>query len=524
MITQIAQGGLYSMVASNHCGTSTASVNVSVNALPSSVLAGANSTTICLGNTLDLSASAMGIVDSWSWSGPAGFSSANQQPSLVLNQFNQTGDYVVSATNTCGTVTTSIHITVVDAPPTNAVALAAADSVCLLNTLTLSGSATGTISSWSWTGPGGYTSNIQNPTIGISSLAQGGSYVMTATNNCGSITASVSVSIINNSAPSNVIASSGSNPACVNDIVNLAGQAVGAVDSWLWTGPLGFTSPLQHASLQILSANQAGTYLLTASNECGIASSSFQLNINDKPSNASLSASINPVCEGGVTDLSGTAMGNIFTWTITGPGGFSTTGPTATINTGSVSQSGYYTLTASNNCGNTYDSIYLDVNPLPVLNPLLLAGNYLVVSSPDLLNQFEWYYNGLPQGVNNDSLLCSADGDYYCIAWSADNCMALSDTLNVVCTSVGIKEILGNSLSVFPNPVNGTLFIRADVLPGRYRLSLTNTLGQEIRKIDLHVRSNRLEAEMNLTDEAAGVYYLSLMGEREKWVIRVSKN
>ncbi len=68
--------------------------------------------------------------------------------------------------------------------------------VCPGANLNLVGNATGA-TSWSWTGPNGFTSNLQNPTITGITAAGAGVYHLTASNTCGSAavvnTASVTV-------------------------------------------------------------------------------------------------------------------------------------------------------------------------------------------------------------------------------------------------------------------------------------------------------------------------------------------
>ncbi len=71
--------------------------------------------------------------------------------------------------------------------------------VCVGGTITLAVSATGqgTIS-YAWTGPNGFTSTLQNPTIPGAANAMAGTYTVTISNGCGSsASANVTVSVIN---------------------------------------------------------------------------------------------------------------------------------------------------------------------------------------------------------------------------------------------------------------------------------------------------------------------------------------
>ncbi|MBK7886892.1 MAG: hypothetical protein IPJ86_06170 [Bacteroidetes bacterium] len=82
---------------------------------------------------------------------------------------------------------------------------------------------------WSWTGPNGFTSNSQNPSVNNIQANQAGTYTVTATNSCGSTSSSVNVTV--NSQPTNGSATASSNPACIGNTVNLSGNANGSITS-----------------------------------------------------------------------------------------------------------------------------------------------------------------------------------------------------------------------------------------------------------------------------------------------------
>ncbi len=83
-------------------------------------------------------------------------------------------------------------------PPTGVTAVATPNPICVGETLNLSGSATDGATSWSWTGPNGFTSTLQNPTIPNITTAGAGVYTLTASNACGSATATTAAVTVNN--------------------------------------------------------------------------------------------------------------------------------------------------------------------------------------------------------------------------------------------------------------------------------------------------------------------------------------
>jgi gliding motility-associated-like protein len=157
-------------------GTGTTTVNM-INTSPVNALVPASA---CEGGTVALTAIAVGAV-SYSWSGPGGYVSSLQNPLLSNVTISQGGIYTVTAsftgagTNTCTTVTTTT-VTVI---PASTVALTPLSTVCSLGTINLS--APGGGNTYNWTGPGGFTSNVQNPVINNAEVLKQGIYSVSIT-------------------------------------------------------------------------------------------------------------------------------------------------------------------------------------------------------------------------------------------------------------------------------------------------------------------------------------------------------
>ncbi|SFE06872.1 hypothetical protein SAMN05518672_104360 [Chitinophaga sp. CF118] len=110
-----------------------------------------------------------------------------------------------------------------------------------------------TVSSYSWTGPNGFTSTLQNPTV-----TAGGQYIVTATLPSG-CTVSAPVTVAEDKAAPDLSASGGS-LGCQTSIVINASTSV-ASPQYSWSGPNGFTSTLKSPTV-----NTAGTYTVTVTN------------------------------------------------------------------------------------------------------------------------------------------------------------------------------------------------------------------------------------------------------------------
>jgi hypothetical protein len=107
--------------------------------------------------------------------------------------------------------------------PTAVTASAAPNPICAGSTLTLTGSATGA-TGWSWTGPNGYTSSLQSPTIASITIAGAGVYTLAAGNTCGWTTGANTASVTVSAAPTTAAAGSDINPACGVTTATLAGN------------------------------------------------------------------------------------------------------------------------------------------------------------------------------------------------------------------------------------------------------------------------------------------------------------
>ncbi len=169
----------YSVRANNGCGSSTTTSGASAaDYITPSTPTASNNGPICAGSTLMLSTPAVSGA-TYSWTGPNGFTSAVQNPSITNATTAATGTYSVTITvNGCTSAagTTSATVKAKPATPT----AGNNGPICAGSTLSLTAS---TISgaTYSWTGPNGFTSAVQNPSITNATTAATGTYSVTAT-------------------------------------------------------------------------------------------------------------------------------------------------------------------------------------------------------------------------------------------------------------------------------------------------------------------------------------------------------
>jgi len=235
-----------------------------VNQLP--VATAANNGPLCEGLTLNLLGTPDGMA-SYSWTGPNGFTSTQQNPTITNVTAAAAGVYSLIVTNSSGCTSLAVTTTVViNANPT---ATASNNGpMCEDLTLNLYGQPSGA-ASYQWTGPNGFTSNVQNPTIANVTAAAAGQYVLIVSNasGCQSV-GNTSVTIF--AKPATTATNNG--PLCVGTILNLLGGPAG-MTSYAWTGPNGFTSIVQNPTIASVTAVNAGVFTLLVTNSTGCSAS-----------------------------------------------------------------------------------------------------------------------------------------------------------------------------------------------------------------------------------------------------------
>ena len=358
----LAMAGVYTLTVTNASGCiSATTTTVTVNAL--SIATVSNNGPVCAGSALNLTGGPAGMT-TYSWTGPNGFTSLLQSPAVSANTtLAMAGVYTLSVTNAPGCTNTASTTVVVNALP---VATATNNGpVCAGSALNLTGGPAG-MTTYSWTGPNGFTSLLQNPTVGVNAtLAMAGVYTLTITNTSGCIsTATTTVTV--NALPIATVSNNG--PVCAGSALSLTGGPAG-MTTYSWTGPDGFTSASQSPSVSAsATTTMAGVYTLTITNANGCTGTATMTKVvNVLP--VATASNNGPVCAGSVLSLTGGPAG-MTTYSWTGPGGFASILQNPSVSTNAdIAMSGVYalTITNANGCTNTATTT-VTINALPLVN------------------------------------------------------------------------------------------------------------------------------------------------------------
>jgi gliding motility-associated-like protein len=230
--------------------------------------------------------------------------------------------------------------------------------ICAGSTLNLTCTPTVAGATYSWTGPGGFTSSLQNPTRPAATIFMSGTYTVNiSVAGCPGIPVTTNVTI--NPVPAAPVAAA-TTPICSGSTLNLSTTSAGP--TWSWTGPGGFTSSLQNPSVPSATTAASGTYSVTVTSAAGCTSSPGTVNVTVNPTPAAPTASNQSICYGMTATLTASGSGPTYEWynapggTLLGTGSSFTTPPiTSTTN--------YYVQTNAAGCIGPMTTVTVNVAP-----------------------------------------------------------------------------------------------------------------------------------------------------------------
>ena len=371
--------GSYCVAKTNQCGTANDCININGVYAPKVTLG--NDTSLCNGAPIILDAGNIGSTYLWS---PGG------QTTQTIT-VSSTGSYSVVVTNSCGTGSDQINVTLVATPPN--VNLGADLLLCSPGSLPHTLDAGNPGSNYYW------STGSHNETISVST---GGHYFVTVTNGCGidldTITIATAPALGLNLGPDTVLCG----PA------SLLLNARNTGSTFLWS-PGGQTT-------QTKTVTTSGNYSVTVTNACGSASDNINVILQSGLPIVNLGAD-KSICTGTATLLNaGNATGQTYLW--------STGATTSSI---SVTLPTIYWVDVTNACGTKRDSITLS-NGLPsyTLGPdrFVCAPASVSLSAAGAGTFYHWSTSS-----SNSSITVSTTGIYWVDVFNA--CGVVRDSIFV---------------------------------------------------------------------------------------------
>jgi gliding motility-associated-like protein len=222
----------------------------------------------CTGSPISLNSNTnAGGTITYSWTGPNGYTSAVSNPSDAT----EAGMYELTISSSgCQSALANTTVVINPIPTAQANYMA---PFCTGILLQLNGStASPATATYSWSGPNGYTSTLQNPNDGT----EAGTYTLIVTQS-GCTSAPATVNVISQ-VP--FVSASNAGPYCEGTPIQLTGftTASGTI-SYSWNGPNGYTSQAQNPA----DITEAGTYTFTVQEGGCSNSASTQVIVKPNP-------------------------------------------------------------------------------------------------------------------------------------------------------------------------------------------------------------------------------------------------
>lgn len=346
--------------------TTTVTVNPTPTAAPT------NTSPICNGGTVALSANPGGSTSTYTWSGPSLSSTTEQNPTATPTTTSVYSLVVTNGTAASGCSPSTVYTTSVTVNSTPTAAPTNSGVICNGGTVTLTANPSGGANTYSWSGSNLSSTTAQNPTATPTVTTTYSLTVSDGTGNPGCspttvYTTTVTVNPIPVAAPTN------DGPICNGGTVNLAANGSAGATNFTWSGANLSATNISNPSA---TPSVTGTYSLTVSDGTGNPGCSpttiytTSVTVNSTPTAAPTNNS--PICNGGTVALTANPGGSTTNYTWSGPNLSSATAqnPTATPTTNSVYSLVVTNGTAASGCAPS--AIYttsVTVNSTPTAAP-----------------------------------------------------------------------------------------------------------------------------------------------------------
>ncbi|MDR3681323.1 MAG: T9SS type A sorting domain-containing protein [Flavipsychrobacter sp.] len=418
------------------------------------------------------------------------------------------------------------------------------NAICSGKSLMLSG---GTVpgATYNWSGPGGYTSSNQNPTISNIQATQAGLYTISAV--VGTCTYTDTSTIYVNPSPPVPVATSNA-PICSGSTLNLNIATIPNV-TYGWQTPNHTISNQQSLTITSATSVDSGNFIAsdTSVNGC-VSLDTLAVAVSQAlppPGIIVTSTYGDTICTGGIITLvantTNASVGSTFQWekfhaAITGQTGSSYT-------SSSVADNDQYSCVVTSNLGacqvqKTSESAPITIRvqntlPPPTITitpyPTVYVTGDTVTFTAHVANggvglTFQWMKNGSQvPGATTSS-------------WQTNN-VALGDKVWVVVTSgfpcaaprTGSSNVIGvavptlngttDNIRLYPNPSNGSFTISGTLdMVTEATVEVIDVTGRVIYKEKLPVNNNELYQQLNL-NAGPGNYILKIQSRESNYTL-----
>jgi gliding motility-associated-like protein len=260
---QVTNSGIYGVSVSNGtCSSGRSNTSVVVNPTPPTPTIDAV-TPVCEGSTVSFCGHTTTVGATYNWTGPNGFTFNGNCVALTNITLAQAGTYTLTVSaNGCTSAPATVDV-VVNAAPVDSIysnsPICEHQTLNLLDTLPLGITGVG----FTWTGPNGFSSDQQHPSIvNATEVDNQGFYFLTLLDSATMCRSKIySTLVVIDGFPNRLIADN-DGPVCEGfDLTLNATNVFGGV--YTWTGPNGYTATGKNPVLTAATPDQSGIYTVT---------------------------------------------------------------------------------------------------------------------------------------------------------------------------------------------------------------------------------------------------------------------
>lgn len=504
--------GTYNFIMTNSVGVAdtSAGVTVTVNPGPPATTTPTGNTSICSGSSVNLVGNTgTGYTYQW-YMGGSPITGATSSSYSV----NAAGTYNMEVTASgCSTLSPNVVVSVNALPAANA----GSDlSVCTNSTINLTAVTLAGVT-YSWAGPNGFSSNLQNPSIPNAQSFNQGTYTLTVTNtttNCVG-TDQVFVSTTLGTAPAQPGAISGLNTMCSGTTETFSVPTVTGATSYTWTLPNGWQGTSTTNSIDVTPNVNTGTISVVANNACGAGpAQTMVVSINTTPNTPFVVGSI-VYCQG-ETPAQLEATGTNILWYNTLTGGVGS--PIApTPSTATPGMTTYYVSQNDGICESQRSIILVNINPTPVVN-ILQAGNTLTADG--IYPFYQWFLDGIAiPGATSQVYVAAGNGVYTVEVLDPASCDDMSDPITINSFPTSVHGIPVKNATLYPNPTTGICWLELPQVSASTDVSITDVAGKVVYKNTVKDQS---KIAFDLSKVAKGVYMVKVVTATKTYTERVT--
>ncbi len=462
-------------------------ITITVSTLPG--VTATNTGPYCPGQTIQLNATGGGT---YSWTGPNGFSSTLQNPTIPNLTATNVGTYTVTVTNSGCSATATTTVVLNTGPTVNLTPSNTACSSATNGTIDVVANSGNPGYNVSWTGPAnGNPTGIEIATNGSNYLIQSlpaGTYTITVTGT--NLCATTTTTTINTN-PSVTGSATFTSPLCnagSDGTINVTASSGIPPYQVSWTGPSsgnpGGDEITTSGGAFIISAIPSGTYNITITDAVGCVFT-FSSNVTEPSLLVATATNSSVLCNGGASGaVTGTATGGTAPYDMSwmGPNTGNPAGTEINTDGGSYTvngaPAGAYTLTMTdvNGCTTTTTTTLMEPLPLSASNtntPALCNGSAdgtITVTATDGTPAYNVSWAGPASGDPVGNEITTNGGNYTITGLSAGSYTitvtdlngCITTTTSTIAQPVSLTASTTNTAALCNGSADGTITVTAN--------------------------------------------------------------